>query len=304
VTSVDAVIVAYKNARTIGDSVESAMSIDDIGVVVVVDHGNDESGHIAESLGAKVISDPSNPGFGAGQNHGRALTSGEFVLILNPDAVIHSGAVEKGIEFLRSNPNAAAAEGLIFDQGSGEPERSAGRTLSALHLWGRALGLKRLLKVGPIRSAARRIPALSDHVDRVPTANTEVETLSATALLVRAKALEMVGGFDETFFMYGEDTDLCLRMRKSGWHLYALPFPWATHSWGTSTGDSISREILWWRGAMRFAARWYRPVSWASALLAATLRSLSLSARSPRQCAEVFDSVLRDPIRSRRTARP
>jgi N-acetylglucosaminyl-diphospho-decaprenol L-rhamnosyltransferase len=304
VSSVDAVIVAYQNARTIGDCVESALSIDGLGVVVVVDHGNDESGTIAESLGAKVIHDFSNPGFGAGQNRGRTLSSAEFVLILNPDAVIHRGAVEEGIEFLRSNPKAAAAEGIIVDLDSGEPERSAGRALGALHLWGRALGLKRFLKIGLVRSVARRVPALSDHVNRFLTANAEVETLSATALLVRAKALEMVGGFDETFFMYGEDTDLCLRMRKSGWQLYALPIPWATHRWGTSTGDSITREILWWQGAMRFAARWYGPGSWASAIAAATLRSMSLSASNPRRCSEVFNSVVRHAIRVRQTGHP
>jgi GT2 family glycosyltransferase len=293
------VIVAYQNAATIDECLHSVLSSNAVSSAVVVDHGTDNSGDIAERLGATVVRDPANPGFATGQNRGCALGSAPVILLLNPDAVMEPDAIACGLKAMDQNSFVAAVQGVIIDESTGNPERSSGRLLAPIHLWGRALGLRRLLRFEPIRAAARRLPALSDHVDRSPSDPIQVESLSATALLIRRSALEGVGGFDERFFLYGEDIDLCRRLRLEGWQLFALPRIWARHRWGSSTSDLIKREVLWWQGAMTYAARWYRRRAWVSAFAACTLRAVTLVARRPRLTPEILSSLIVDVSRKK-----
>ena len=171
------------------------------------------------AAGARVVCDPANPGFGAGQNRGVAATSAPFVLLLNPDAQADGAGVESGVQWLRSDPRIGAVQGVITNRTTGLPERSQGRELGPVHLLGRALGLRRLLRFAPVRAVSHRIGLFADHVERVPVVPVPVESLAATALLVRREAFTAVGGFDESYFLYGEDLDLCHRMRADSWTL-------------------------------------------------------------------------------------
>ncbi|HWI03197.1 MAG TPA: hypothetical protein VNT52_05125, partial [Acidimicrobiales bacterium] len=83
---IDTVLVAYRSEGVIGPAVERARSLG--GTVVVVDHGDGASAARAAAAGAVAIHDPSNPGFGTGQNRGVAFTGSELVLLCNPDAEI------------------------------------------------------------------------------------------------------------------------------------------------------------------------------------------------------------------------
>ncbi len=296
----DVVIVTYQSEATITRCLDAVSRIADLAKIVVVDHGDDESAKIAATFDAIVVRDPANPGFGAGQNRGRQLSSSEYLLVLNPDAVIEPEAIEKGLKALMAQSSVAAVQGVIVDADSGEPERSAGRELSALHLWGRALGIRRLRKFHLVRAIAVRIPALTDHIERFPRAESEVASLGATALLVRRSALDEVGGFDARYFMYGEDADLCARLRQAGWLLHSLPTVWATHRAGSSSPRYIDHELLWWQGAMTFAARWYSSPAWTLALVACVTRVVSMCASHPRRSREVLETALLSPIRSRR----
>lgn len=280
--ALDAVVVAYDSRDEIAECLASLRGLEGLGTVVVVDHGRDGSAELAAAAGATVVHDPANPGFGAGQNHGVARTSAPAVLLCNPDARLVPGAVEEGLRHLAERLEVGAVQGVIVDTATGGPERSAGVALGPAHLWGRALHLRALLGWGPVRAVARRVPGIADHVERVPTAPSEVEALGATALLVRRSAFEEVGGFDERFFLYGEDMDLCRRLRRAGWTLLALPDPWATHRAGSSHRSPWKREVQWWRGAMTCAALWYRPGAWTLAVGAAVVRAVTLGVRRPR----------------------
>ena len=82
------------------------------------------------------------------------------------------------------------------------------------------------------------------------------------AVLARRDALDALGGFDaEHYFLYGEDMDLCLRLRRAGWKLVALPDRWAAHISGASSASTRTREVEWWRGTMAYARRWW-PRRW------------------------------------------
>lgn len=299
--AVDVVFVAFRSDDVIGSAVRAARRLG--GRVVVVDHGDGGSARRSAELGAVAVHDPSNPGFGAGQNRGVARTTSEFVLICNPDAEVVPEAVQAGVAKLRARPEVAAIQGVIVNRDSGAPERSRGVEVAPIHLLGRAIGARRLLSLGPFRTLARGSGALRDHVERVPRGPEEVDSLAATAVLVRRTAFDEVGGFDESYFLYGEDLDLCRRLRRAGWRLVALPDRWAVHVGGASAESGSAQELYWWRGTMSFAARWWRREAWCVALAAAAVRWARLAARHPTRAGDAFSALLAEPVRERVTLR-
>ena len=274
--TIDVVIVAYNSAGVIDRCLKAVGEVAGLASVTVVDHG-------AQPSVADAIHDPSNPGYGAGQNRGRAAGHAPYVLMLNPDAEVDAGGVAAGVALLDARPDVAMVQGVV-ESHDGAPERSAGRALGPVHLWGRALKLRALLDVPVVRRVAARIPALSDHAERRPSSATEVEALAAVAVLARRAALDEVGGFDaEHYFLYGEDADLCLRLRRAGWKLMALPDRWAVHISGASSASSWERELEWWRGTLAYGRRWWSPQARLAADAAAVVMVGRLAARRPRQ---------------------
>ena len=296
---IDVVVVAYGNAATIAATVEQAMTIPGCASVVVVDNGTDDSAAVATDAGAVALRRPDNPGFGTSQNLGVAATESPFVLLLNPDAVPDPEGIRTGVEVMVERPAVAAVQGVITSRRTGRPERSMGPDLTWRHLIGRALALRHLLGAAFGRRLARST-GVSDVVHRLPDAAVEVETLAATALLVRRSAFDDVGGFDDGYFLYGEDLELCRRLRDGGWTLIGLPVPWATHADGSTADSSFSRELSWWRGTMRYAARWWSTGTMAMAMVAAALMWARLSIRHPSATGVVFRALIASPLRERR----
>lgn len=295
----DTVIVAYGNGPTVADCVSAAKSIPGNGRVIVVDHGRDGTGALAEQAGAEVIADPSNPGFGAGQNHGVAASNAPYVLLLNPDAVPVPEAVARGLDYLESHPLVAAVQGVVVNTRTGSPERSQGVALGPVHLWGRAIGARRALALPGVAMVAGRLGSLRDHVERTPAEPVAVPWLAATALLVRREAFVQVGGFDVSYFLYGEDLDLARRLRDHGWALVALQDEWARHESGGSSSGWWSREVAWWEGTMRYAAMWWPTRAWWTGVAAAFVRWLWLAGVSPRQAGTAWERIVRAPLRRR-----
>jgi GT2 family glycosyltransferase len=294
VTGFASVTVAYGSAAVIGDVVDALASVPGCREVVVVDNGTDGSGDVAEGRGASVIRRPDNPGFGAAVNAAVAATGGDVVLVANPDATVDPDGIAAGLAYLSEHPSVAMVQGVIRNRQTGEPERSMGDELGPTHLWGRALGLRGLLGTA-VGARLARTAGVADHVDRVPDGPRVVESLAATAVLVRRRAFVEVGGFDPDYFLYGEDLDLCHRLRRAGWDLVALPVPWADHESGGSATSAWCRELDWWQGTMRFARRWWSRPAWRSAQAAAFIRWLRLAIRRPSGARAAWHAILKDP---------
>lgn len=193
-----------------------------------------------------------NLGFAAASNIGVRAGESPYVLILNPDAAIEAGTLDPLVELLDSDATiGCAGPALIREDGSFDhaARRSFPTPLSAL---GHFSGAGARLGSGPL--AGYRAP----EVERGP-----VEAVNGAFMLLRRAALDDVGLFDEGYWMYMEDLDLCYRLHQRGWVTYYEPRSQALHTKAGTTGGvrSPRLNIAFHRGMGRFYRRHYAPTS-------------------------------------------
>lgn len=201
----------------------------------------------------RIIENRNNPGFGAANNQALRLCSGEFVLILNPDTEIRADAIGKITDFLRADPSAGAAGAKLLNA-DGTVQMTCARNYPGLlteFFW-----LTTLVRRFPDnRVVGHYLMSYWDHGDR-----REVDCLSGAFIMARRKALEDIGLFDEDYFMYGEDVDLCYRIKEAGWHIWYLPEAEAVHYGGGSSGRIAEKAAIYDRIAISlFFRKHYSP---------------------------------------------
>ena len=175
---------------------------------------------------------PENLGFARANNRAASTAQGRFWLLLNPDTVVHPGAVDALVRYLAGQPRAAAVgPRLVNPDGSLQP--SIERLPSLFREWWRLFHLDRLYPVSQYPKAVL--------ASRAPQ---RVEVLNGACLLLRADAVRPMGLFDEDYFVYSEEIDLCDRLRRVGWELHWLPEAVVTHSGGRSTEQVTDRMFL------------------------------------------------------------
>jgi len=248
-TSVSAVIVNYNARHHLTECIRTLRADGHTEIVVADNQSSDGSLEALAAAGSEVAAFPtgSNLGFGTAANRGVARTSGELVMILNPDTLVEPGTTKALVAALEHDPGLAAV-GPRVDTPHGDLYPSARRfpelTVAAGHAF---LGL-----VSPANRFTREYRMLDwDH-----TNPGDVDWVSGTCMLVRRGAFEEVGGFDERYFMYVEDVDLCWRLRDAGWRVGYEPAGRVVHTIGVSSELAPYRMILaHHRSLLRFARR-------------------------------------------------
>jgi GT2 family glycosyltransferase len=165
----------------------------------------------------------------------------DYFYLLNPDAYVHPGAVRELLRFMEQRPDIGLA-GSQQEQPDGSINRSAFRfpSIRSELIQGSRLGvLKRLFQDAEIA------PPPPEHA-------TPTDWLSGASLLVRRQVFETAGLFDDTFFLYYEETDLCLRARRLGYRCWYVPTSRVVHLEGQSTGVTDSRSA-----PMRLPRYWF-----------------------------------------------
>lgn len=206
--------------------------------IVVVDNASSDASaaRIAARFGrAQMIHNAVNRGFGAAANQGVEASKTPYVFLLNPDATIDPGALEHLVACARERPRCAAAGPLVLNpDGSPQPSRRAFPTLwqSAMH------GLLGLFWPGNPGTRAYVLDGLPH--DRA----SRVGWVSGSAMLVRKTAFDSVDGFDEDFFFFVEEVDLCRRLTDAGWEIWWEPQARVVHAWGASWSQRPIR-YLW-----------------------------------------------------------
>jgi N-acetylglucosaminyl-diphospho-decaprenol L-rhamnosyltransferase len=195
--------------------------------VIVVDNASEDGS--AEAVRARhpevaVIENGRNLGFSAANNRGLAKARAPFVLLLNSDAELRSGALEALVTRLEDHPEEALVGPRTRD-GEGVIQVSFGPPLTPLREWRQG----RL-----VRGVKARRPSALARAEALASREHEPAWISAACLLARREALEAVGGFDEGFFLYEEDVDLCLRVGRAGWGILFTPAAEVVHHLGRS----------------------------------------------------------------------
>jgi GT2 family glycosyltransferase len=238
-----AVVVTYNALPWLERCLESLRGHE----TIVVDHGSEDG--TLELVGRRfpeaVVLRRENRGYGAGLNAGLAAASGRYVLLLNSDAWAEPGALERLVAFADEHLRA----GLVGPRAR-NPDGSPQVTVRAFPtLWRLATEYYFIRKLAPRSRALNAFYAGGRDLDRPQP----VDWVMGFAMLVRREAVDAVGGFDESFFMFSEETDLCRRLWDAGWEVWYAPEAEFTHVAGASHGGRLFDENV--RGHLRFLAK-------------------------------------------------
>lgn len=246
---VSAVVVNYNAGEALSQCVAS-LEREGVQEVVVVDNGStDDSLERLTSSSPDVRVQPTgrNLGYGGGANYGASQTTGELLLVCNPDLVLQAGALGAMVARLASDKSLGlVGPALISSSGTLHP---SGRDFPTLRRssFQAAVGV-----LFPENAHSRRYR----EANRARAATGIVDWVTGTCFLVRRQAFDAVGGFDDRYFMYVEEVDLCWRLAKAGWRTAYEPSARVLHLAGISTAAVPYRMIaahhlsLW-----RFARR-------------------------------------------------
>jgi N-acetylglucosaminyl-diphospho-decaprenol L-rhamnosyltransferase len=255
-----AAVVVDHNAGVLLNSCVRSLLHDGVAPVVVVDNGDAGStgralaGLLAEDRANDIIvvKPETNLGFGSGVNRGLAVLGGlsappPWVLVANPDLHVHPGAVEALRRVLEERPAWALVGPRIYTD-EGEVYPSVRRFPSFLDAAGHAL----FALFNPDNRFTKRYNPGTPEGDDVVKA----DWVSGSCFLARRAALEELGGFDEAYFMYAEDMDLCWRAHQAGWGIGFTGAAGVTHVQGVSTAQHPYRMMAaHHRSALRFTVR-------------------------------------------------
>ena len=271
------VIVAYQSGEFLHRCLAAVGS--GHGELVVLDNGSPDPVKLPDGglADVRLIRRSRNDGFGSAANEGVAATSGRWVLLLNPDAWPIDDGIERLVEFAESRPGLGASGPLLFGE-DGQAQRSTIRPplgAASLAIW--AAFPKAVTRAYAVW---RRVTGALGRGRMRPD-----EFLQASALLVRRDAFERIGGFDENFFMYGEDADLCARLLGAGWGVELCRTARFVHVGGGSSRslpEDMRVELL--RSWLRLIAklRGTREAERARRWLLRAMRVRSVASREPR----------------------
>jgi N-acetylglucosaminyl-diphospho-decaprenol L-rhamnosyltransferase len=222
--------------------------------VVVVDNASADGSAAAVRRGfprAQVFENAANEGYAKANNRGWRATAAPFVLLLNSDTEVRAGAVETLLEILKTRP----AVGIVGPRtvgSDGTVQVSSGPDLTPLAEW-RQRRLVRGVEAGD--PVALALAAARFSVEHEPA------WVSGSCLLTRRALLESVGGFDEAFFLYEEDVDLCVRIARLGHPVLFTPTAEVLHHKGRSMAHAPERaRFEYHRSHLRYYRKHHGPL--------------------------------------------
>jgi N-acetylglucosaminyl-diphospho-decaprenol L-rhamnosyltransferase len=273
-TSELAVVVVNYNAgeylaRCVRSVFEGAGGAE-LDVLVIDNASHDGSARAARAAEPRIrlTENASNRGLSAAWNQGTADTEAPWILFLNPDAEIWSGTLSAFVKVGEEHPRVAVlgpvvrnADGSIYESGRVVP--SVGQAVGHAFL-------------GPFLPSNRFTRAYRQAGwDRLQ--EREVDWVSGACMLIRRTAFEAVGGFDEGFFLYGEELDLTTRLRRAGWGVLYTPELEIVHEGAVSTGRSRRTHLMHSASIYRYYRK-HRANGWRRATLPAAWLALRVRA--------------------------
>jgi GT2 family glycosyltransferase len=215
--------------------------------IIVVDNASSD-GSVAmlteEYPRIKIIANKENRGFGAANNQGLAIMRGKYALLINTDAVLTRDAVGRLWSFAESHPEAAIVCGQLLNA-DGSRQNSVAAFPTLLTLLVNTSVLEYLLpKWFPSKRYEHKKPL-------------QVDSAIGACMMIRKKALDEAGRFDERYFFFFEETDLAYAFARAAWKVYQIPDAFIYHLQGQSIGHNIKSRIEFYRSRYQFLQKWY-----------------------------------------------
>ena len=225
------IIVSYNTANLIGNCLKSIFEASNITrEVFVVDNASTDgsSDFIKDNFPSVHLAvNTENVGFAAANNQVLLQCKGKYIFFLNPDTEIMSDTFSEAISFMNANPRIALAGTKIINPDG---------TLQ----W----------------SVSYKYPGQRYTASEVSDLPGKIACVLGASIIARSELIKKIGGFDEDFFLYGEDQDLCLRIRKLGYEIGYIDSATVVHLGGQSEKDSLPSEV--WRKKMHAEYIFYR----------------------------------------------
>jgi N-acetylglucosaminyl-diphospho-decaprenol L-rhamnosyltransferase len=269
---VAAVVVTYDALPWIERCLDSLAGVE----TVVVDNGSSDGtvAFVRERYPDVRVVESANRGLGAGWNIGLRETTSTYALLLNADAWLVTGALDRLVAFADTRPRAAVVGPRLRN-----PDGTLQRSVRGFPtLWRLATEYLFLRKLAPRSSALNAFYGGGFDHDEIR----EVEVVMGACMLLRRSAVEDVGFCDEDYFLFSEETDWCFRFREAGWEVVFFPGAECIHVRGASHSGRLYRENL--RGHLLFLTKHRGPrvAERARRLLLASLRLRALLFRGDR----------------------
>ena len=240
---VSALVVSRNSKDLLLQSLHAFFTSADVPVeAVVVDNDSSDGSAAAvtdEFPQATVLVQSKNLGYGRAANLGLERCQGRFVLLLSADVTVDPPSVGKMADFLLTRPDAGAVgPRVLLPGGKRDPDCRRSFPIPST-LFYRTIGLSKLFPKSPRfgRHNMGHVPDTDVH---------EMDAGTGACLMLRMATLERVGFFDPRYFMYGEDLDLCYRLKLGGWKVFYLPGATATHHVRPDTA-ATQRELSYER---------------------------------------------------------
>ncbi len=256
--AVEVIVVAYGTPELLGRALASVAGLP---VTVVDNSGSADVERVCRKADVRCLDSGANLGFGGGVNVGLAdrLLPGADVLLLNPDAVLHPGAVAALSERLAADAGLASVGPRQVDE-TGREARVGWPFPTPARSWIAALGISRALGL-----VFRRGPGRAGGDGQPGQGAERIDYAIGSVLLLRAEALEQVGGFDEDFFLYAEETDWAKRAALLGWRHTVVAEASALHTGAATSVDTAARDTHFAAGLERYLRKHHGAGGWAVA---------------------------------------
>lgn len=227
--------------------------------VIIVDNASPDGGvemvkekylsRLEIAAKTKLILNDSNQGFGIGNNLGMKQAIGDYILLLNTDTKVDPDNFQVMIDFMKSRSDVGGATCKLV-KADGNLDLAARRSEPDL--------IKSFFKLFGLQQLFPKWFGGYNMLDKDPSHESELEACSGAYLMMSRAAYEKVGGFDERFFMYGEDLDLCRRIREAGFKIWWYPKTSCIHYRGQSTKRTPQKMLFAFYDAMWiYYKKWY-----------------------------------------------
>ncbi len=241
---VSVIIVSYWTGPLLVRSVLSALRQPEVSELIVVDNGNwaDEMTRLSAIAGEngdklQIISGHGNVGYAAGCNIGARAATGQFLFLLNPDAILPDNAVAELLaEGSKLDGNWLMGGKLVNPDGT----EQAGSRRSPLTPWTAFVEMTRIYKLAPQHPYFRRF---NMHQDPCPEETIPIPVISGACMLMPRDTFFAIDGMDEDYFLHVEDVDFCLRLRDAGGEVYFSPVTSIPHFKSSSRSSKLRLEV-------------------------------------------------------------